>query len=131
MEVKELRIGNYVYPPDNDHTLWEVALDDFYYFYGGLKRFDSKPQPIPLTEQWLLDFGFKNEHAQPFEYYSKKIAVNYQIHVLTPYKSNIKEVGLKHRNGNIGYILSDKIYHVHQLQNLYFALTGKELTLKK
>ena len=118
MKAEELRIGNYVYPPDNDHTLWEIAIDDFYYFYGGLNRFDSKPQPIPLTEQWMLDFGLRINRLIDNSY---RITIDsefgYCMSVITADGS--KEIEFAH------------FHNVHQLQNLYFSLSGKELTLKK
>lgn len=69
-------------------------------------------QPIPLTEEWLIKFGFEIEK----EYW-------------------INEYGLKvWHNGKGFYHLNDEILvyidYIHQLQNFCFATTGRELTLK-
>lgn len=70
--------------------------------------------PIPLTEEWMFKYGFeKKDHA----------GVCYG-------KSEI----LIYLSGHAYFDLSDKfpakIIYVHQLQNLYYALTGKELTIE-
>ena len=75
--------------------------------------------PIPLTEQWLLDFGFKVER----EFYDKgKLSISL---------ANPKDY---HPNGRVSYnswaIMESQPKYVHQLQNLYFALTGEDLILK-
>ena len=70
--------------------------------------------PIPLTEEWLLKFGFewKIQH-QGFHNGAFKIEEEY-------------------KKGYRFYIGNEKIsiQYVHQLQNLYHALTGKELEIK-
>ncbi len=67
---------------------------------------------IPLTEEWLIKFGFKHDGD---DYYSLK-GVDIK---------NFKEGGMK----VVGIVRH--VYNVHSLQNLYFALTGTELTLKE
>lgn len=77
-------------------------------------------RPIPLTEEWLLKLGFEKTLNQ------------YRI-----------ETNVNTRNGNnVPFIILDidgfeyddlrlqtKIKYVNHLQNLYFALTGEELTI--
>lgn len=70
----------------------------------------EKIQPIPLTEEIILKFGFEKKGDFWFV------------------KSGIK---IENRNNGFSYFryLNEiKILSVHQLQNLYFALTGEELT---
>lgn len=81
--------------------------------------------PIPLTEEWLLKFGFdKSTFGSIPMFFSKNDSFSY-----------IQEQAYG-CNGNYGYCLNDEkmwfleIKYVHQLQNLYFALTGEELILK-
>ena len=77
-------------------------------------------KPIPLTEKWLLDFGFKVKG----DFYDKG-----QLSILL---ANLKD---NHPNGRVYYnslaIVQSQPKYVHQLQNLYFALTQKELILKE
>jgi hypothetical protein len=76
--------------------------------------------PIPLTEEWLLKFGFKPKMIET-EYYSFwKIG-----HLGARYDKKTHEVEITY----IGAFLKH-IKNVHQLQNLYFALTGEELTIR-
>jgi hypothetical protein len=79
----------------------------------------SKIEPIPLTEEWLVEyFGFKYTGGDG-------------------YKSPCGELFyFSTRNGFIpdcyrGYKGFKGVKYVHQLQNLYFALTGEELLLKR
>ncbi len=70
----------------------------------------EKIQPIPLTEEILLKFGFEKKGDFWFV------------------KSGIK---IENRNNGFSYFryLNEiKILSVHQLQNLFFSLTGEELT---
>lgn len=97
---------------------------------------------IPLTEEWLLKAGFEKNES--------RIATSYSISI-SPYKT-LKELVVFIQQGNeyvhiregerskpstvdtITTILNGDIhgrpFHVNQLQNLFFALTGKELEFK-
>lgn len=129
MKVEELRIGNIVYSVNRKgdvHLLEEVPLvvveiSQFFiktYPLGfqitkvsSYIPFSVKDiEPIPLNEEWLVSFGFEENGI----YLSKG---NLLFH---------KEHGLWSWFGN--YIIIPR--SVHQLQNLYFALTGEELILK-
>ena len=81
--------------------------------------------PIPLTEEWLLNFGFELTNDEgDVKYYDFINNSDYSI------VFDHSEIAL-HYNAKSGYycIMYDdtKLQKVHQLQNLYFALTGKEL----
>lgn len=123
MESNELRIGNLiVHDDDSERQEYVVSItyDDEtgLRFINGLVSEDIKP--IPLNEDWLIKFGAKkngdiyhislsNLKAEiHFEYYPNGVAV---------IRSDFAE------------LILDPIEHVHQLQNLYFALTNTELEL--
>jgi hypothetical protein len=72
----------------------------------------SNVQPIPLTEEWLVKFGFKKD-----EYYNAIVKQPIELHV----QDNIYWCDILWN--------SMEIKHVHQLQNLFFALTGEELII--
>ena len=80
----------------------------------------EKIQPIPLTEEILLKFGFEDKSKSKNFYLG-----NFRFHISKP----------ANYDGFIfcdGYdVITDRIKYVHQLQNLYFALTGEGLTFKK
>lgn len=128
MEGKELRIGNYIKHSEL-HGITEVMAvgkDYIHILFNNETLYESIKwfTPIPLTEEWLLKFGFEIEksssHCIAFnESYDHELQLD-------------KEFGKTENCWNItkyggGYRL---IYYVHQLQNLYFALTGEELTIK-
>ena len=83
-------------------------------------------EPIPLTEEWLLKFGFHKHHG---EYYNETIAIwekgylwYFSIYPLEDMEDELPDMSA-HRTGHY-------VKCVHQLQNLYHALTGEELNLK-
>lgn len=114
MKANELRIGNYVNDKYADGTLYEVQV--------GIQQIEYPHdcQPIKLNEEWIEKFGFKKD----YEYF------------------NLKELSIKLINDDwvyCFYMYDDYhsvnsaiaiIQHVHDLQNLYFAIKGEELTLK-
>lgn len=133
MKASELRIGNYV--SNIGHGLIRVSEIFQVKIYGiGVYSSDYTSQrhlkytyPIPLTEEWLLKFGFELEHefANAYKMYTTKHP--YDCSNIT---YSINEKMLRFSNGqNKGSTLIPYVKHVHQLQNLYFALTGEELTL--
>lgn len=133
MEAKELRIGNYI---DLNGTIVKVAGVDakkmVKHYLPETKQVVSKMEnrvsnfkPVPITEEWLFKLGFevKTQVATrcPFE-----CLVKSGVSLITNSKKLI-------RFGYSGYCGSGEkeIKHVHQLQNLYFALTGKELEINQ
>ena len=119
MEAKELRIGNWVKDKDGRQPI-KIDLGDFCYIERqGVEDYE----PISLTEEWLLKFGV-NELLNQDVY-----RVNYTCYHKG---TNCFNYCLGYYHDDQGYIdnIFKDIKHVHQLQNLYFALTGKELEIK-
>jgi hypothetical protein len=114
MKAEELRFGNLVLNNDFDIVTeikegWQIDSCDVYY------------KPIPLTEEWLIKFGFK---CNGWNYDFK----NYVFHAQGKNKKGEffnTEFGIK--NNGITFNISYNLEFVHQLQNLYFALTNKKL----
>ena len=112
MDAKELRIGNYI--------LFGV-INEPIKITGGIDEKNTTIQmakPIPLTEEWLLKFGFvKDGDSDTYnlctEEYNEMCIEGY-----LQSEMNVMDINVT-------------LKHVHQLQNLYFALTGKELTIKQ
>jgi len=80
---------------------------------------------IPLTEEWLLKFGFE------FRECGQDINSGAYCHWDYWVKGDLVLRGNKNRFGFEG--ISRKglnIKHIHQLQNLFYHLCGKELILK-
>ena len=107
MKVTELRIGNYV--NINDVTLYKV--DMLYDDYVNLKYW----KPIPLTEEWLVKFGFEINDCDNYE-------LAYMVEINSTFTIIKEERGYFYIDSR-----NNEIKHVHQLQNLYWCLTQKEL----
>jgi hypothetical protein len=118
IQANELRIGNLIsYTIEDDldeRKKWsEVSEIDAVDILHLTKFKDKNYKPIPLTEDWLLKFGFEKSS---YYYEIKGIAIS------------LGEDGRTILNG-CGEVNAKHCVYVHQLQNLYFALTGQELTL--
>lgn len=146
MKANELRIGNYIYIDSRDelrtiveirHTMVSVKYirSDTNQPHQSMVEYD-RLTPITLTEEWLLKFGFA------------ELLVNHGK--IKDYRLNCTPPGYKHeyffvfrfreRNdedfrmywypqATNGSMHTFPCKYVHQLQNLFFALTGEELTL--
>ena len=126
MKANELRLGNYVnHNIENKaykvETLSVAPNGDVLVLHGYFPHCTLDfVSPIPLTEEWLIKFGFRkqiNEDDVPY-YFS-----NQPMHIGAKRFSGLYE------NGDCFGLLGNglNIKYVHQLQNLYFALTGEEL----
>jgi len=107
MKASELRTGNYYNQFGNILQVTGNTICDL----------EKAPQsqlwckPIPLTEEWLLKFGLYKD-------WIPSINSPWIFNIHDDSKSNFA-----FKRGGI------KIEYVHQLQNLYFALTGEELLI--
>lgn len=122
MKASELRIGNYLQTIDGFTFQWESEnFDDNLRFKGDVEIVEDSIIPIPLIEEWLLRFGFEKN-----DFYEEELSYNFND--VIPYSSyypNIKLIV------NADWESGIKLEFVHQLQNLYFALTGEELKIKE
>jgi hypothetical protein len=128
MKAEELRIGNWIQDLECEpyyfqieelqkhvgHEIWA------YYRNGSIKA--NEVEGIPLTEEWLLKFGFQRHHEDYF---------NNVIYIKDVVGKTKFEWGVYPKGIGSGHIVKDCVLleHVHQLQNLIHALTGEELTL--
>lgn len=142
ISAQELRIGNWVkweeqFYGDSDYFQiayvgTTIGLDiSKWNGEGTTQRFQNNPIfsqdikelfPIELTEEWLLNLGWKKREKKNYTY-AWYDYVNGCFHIV----ETIKEKKFMWHEG----FHCVEIKHVHQLQNLYFALCGKELELKK
>ena len=118
MKPEDLRIGNLVQRLDG--TFRKIDAHDL---VSMQKNNTLKPQSIPITEEWLKKFGFEKANDLDEFYYLQIINDWTAIYYNTKHK--ICELSVS-RHGSV-----IKIKSVHQLQNLYFALTEKELTFNQ
>ncbi len=132
MKPQEIRIGNIT----SHGVVEEINNDDSPHFCvvdAEGRYWDNKANeinPITITEEWLLRFGFwKDDRCQgPLFIITNLLDKNHRFLGV-----NLIQDGLVTFHHSSDYQEMGVIRHiefVHQLQNLYFALTGEELELK-
>ena len=136
MKANELRIGNCA---RSYGVITKISFSDFAVFELYERREEEPPyEGIPITEEWLLKFGFEKREL------NFGVIKQYSINCTPPKYRN--KYAIYFRFGEIRdelfkmyWYASDPINtsmhsfpckYVHQLQNLYFALTGEELEIK-
>lgn len=122
MESKELRIENLVTYYGRVVSITGITEEHPFIYLITADYLDwDEIEPIPLTEEWLLKFGFeKTKH----DFYDLKIPKGVSAKLTMNNSFNSFQVCQS------GYGFNVELNYVHQLQNLYFALVGKELTIK-
>ena len=143
MKANLLRIGNLLSVGNYDVKVVEihhlgVQVCDLEETQDTWELFSDRIKPIPLTEEWLLKFGFKKypncrdtfrqEYYDSFQLVidehtiiSFSIPIGYNDNIRCNYDKLYRSEEKKQ---------SYRVKHIHQLQNIYFALTGEELTFK-
>lgn len=116
----ELRIGNMVTKVETGEVCEIFAL--------GIKlQFDaiSSRRPyseIPLTEKWLKLSGFKKTNI---------LGISYRLEDILLETEDLRNWYWQYKIANSQVKRFVQLTSVHQLQNLYFGLTGQELTFEK
>jgi len=119
IRVNELRIGNWMFDENTEEN----------YQIGGyhLSWWDSSGEiigsnPIPLTEEWLIKFGFECINPEEEDEGDRDWILKGAL------LSIAREGGwfvMKQNSNTVG--LDSSFKYVHQLQNLFHSLTGEEL----
>lgn len=133
MKATELRIGNLIqlYRKPNDKKIsihavsgientpdigWMVEIKDCFYI-----NIDKGIEPIPLTEDWFYKHGEIDENGESyFNFYGSE---NLRFYLVDGFIQLTQSFSAPMFN----------FYHiteVHQFQNLYFAMTGRELIIE-
>lgn len=126
MNAQELRIGNVIHyeaEDDNNQPVKYINVvdgEDICLMSGAYAEMHS---PIPLTDQWLIDFGFTQNGGAGWK--SPHSDLHFYWSLRNGFCPRFYETNTTDADKVIG------VQYVHQLQNLYFALTGEELELKK
>ena len=144
MNAQELRIGNYFYPINREgkvHLPHEIPFKIFTIEpfkvtacqvnknFAQVKKmceFDIKNvSEIPLTEEWLIKLGFEKYKGvfriklKDDQYLRCAFCTIYLSMAIDEYD----------QIGGRGTVGLNSIQYVHQLQNIYYSLTGQELTI--
>jgi len=118
MKAREIRFGNYV--KDYLGLLVEFDIDCL------MNNNFEELKPIPIAKELLFIFNFRETHIKGSYIYKM-----FRFHTQRPNDEDkftlVTEIYFNERQ----ILLTADLKYFHQLQNLYFALTGNELTLKK
>ena len=128
LSAKDLRIGNYLFMPFTSENVKVTGLalkeekTQVMYIQSkfGTSQYFALPEqysPIELTEELLLKIGFNEEGKIDNENYV------FDVYFYDCWRIDFREkLGYGDTDINLtGY------WKLHELQNLYFALTGSEL----
>ncbi len=122
MDARELRIGSLVKDTIQDKIVRVSGIlgNEIIHETESETTITADFKAIPLTEEWLLKFGFNSTEWRDVD--------------------GIEDNGFYHSESDIllnrDFQFSEhhkrvEIKHIHQLQNLYFALTGEELKIEQ
>jgi hypothetical protein len=129
MKINELRIGNFIQVPYGNEEPWIREVDylsgDFVVTQNGRYCNDDEFDFAPLTEEWLLKFGFVK-----YDQMGDNSFWNYNLPNHRGWNLAIFNPGIYVSFGTLNWDNCPTIQYIHQLQNLYFCLTGQELTFK-
>lgn len=127
VKTEELRIGNLVCVTTKGGGDIIDSVSQITLFNNSPRITTSfhwhKAEPIPLTEEILLDCGLK-EQKEDKPHFVNIFGNPHWIQYLKSIEGVVIHIG-----GGEHFTIPN-IKYVHQLQNLYFALTGKELEFK-
>jgi hypothetical protein len=129
MKAKEFRIGNLIKTHGAITTVDARTIFDF-------NTDERKKEPIPLTKEWLIKFGFEKNGFGSFEYERpRKISIRVKVMFTDDYVYLRQSNDECSANDSLIAIWNKDVarrdMYVHEWQNLFFALTGEELTTHK
>ncbi len=117
MQSNELRVGNWVNNNEEDYQITSATI-------AQLERGDSTAKPILITEEWLLRLGFEQIYKSSMHstYWIENLTYYFWYPYVSTEKKNSQYADFK------GIRLNNCLY-LHQLQNLYYAINGIELSV--
>lgn len=80
-------------------------------------------QPIPITEEWLINLGFTKQESHLF------IFPQNTSYRLWGFAWNVQQFSINTTGDGWDDVGALSVSHIHQLQNIFHALTGKELQI--
>lgn len=153
MEAKNYKIGNYVCVENDKHHPYlknrtlevigiriaegidKVTFKQNFKYAVSIKTTDNPIEnseynqylefikPIPITDDWLKLLGFIESGAELL--YLPMPELKSEIHYEKKPYGNVITL-----QSSVGMFIPNDISYIHELQNLFFALTGTELILK-
>lgn len=140
MDLKEVRVGNLV---DLYGEVATIQRSDFSEKEHGIAI--SSGKPIRLTKEWLVRLGFLKKENKTYIngfQYLKQVTGNHEdISIEGVDRDGVwmdgigsydweKTKGIGVNTLCRGNYCANAVRYVHELQNLFFALSGKEIEVK-
>ena len=130
ININELRTGNHIMQKINNRIVIVTCTAEHFELIakGGRDVF-----PLVLKAELLEKCGFIENKDYPLLPDAREFKLvlpvigNHQNEILAYIKNNKECFGRAVVNG---FTASNNFYHLHQLENLYYALTGEELKMK-
>lgn len=123
IDVHELRIGNWLTDNRNGKHFNIGSIKSNFYDVSVNEMYLGFIDPIPLTHEILEKCGFEKHGRWNYLVIYEESIDNTFIE----FDCDLNEVSLFLNNESL---TMKHIKHVHQLQNLIFALTGEELNIE-
>lgn len=132
MKANELRIGNYIadiWTPNGLFKVTELRKDKIFYGNCFKAKYDDI-RPIPLTEEILLKAGGKRFDEDKIILMLNDPSTHLVLmKVGTHWFPQIEQTG-EFASEGVNVVFLNFIDYLHQLQNLFFALTGEEIKIE-
>lgn len=136
LKASDLRIGNWVSPIYPNYLSASVINA---HSFVDILRDESIVSGIPLTEEWLLAFGFeKGEYGNYYFKFKNLVGDCTTLVVFPPEniwndKRRVEEgiYGIRLVSQILDSVALSSIRYVHSLQNVFHAVTETELDLSK
>src|SRR4051812_34349543 len=130
INANELRLGNYIMQKINNRIL---TVRCSYEHFELLSKSDKDFFPILLKAETLEKIGFTENKDYPLLPAAREFKLvlpvigSHKNEILAYIKNNKECFGRAVVNGLVS---SNNFYHLHQLQNLYYALTNEEMEVR-
>ena len=130
--LNQIRIGNFIQLKNENYI---TTVEPSTFSLGVMINVNY--EPVPLNIDWLIKFGFIKEEEDTEMFYKEIIHNSQYIEIFEDYDDETDDLF-------VGYITNDlmndtinmvdpiflnQINYVHQLQNLYFGITGSDLQI--
>ncbi len=131
MKATELRIRNLIKDDGGIYEVERISFDHLIPDQYLINGYDIDVYSgITITEDWLKQFGFIVKQNEPLHRNLKYCDFSHRTKKFRIYLSDFKKHNSIHLSAGDGWFPElVEFEYVHQLQNIYFSLTGEELKL--
>lgn len=129
--ANEIRIGNFFYIRESEHAQQvKNIFEDKVLLYGYDKHYNIEQiRPLPISPVFLAQFGFIRSDRRDFDVEWGIIFNGGDLIIIHEKTLN---VSLFSKNDLRGAGLQlEHVKYFHQLQNLYFSISGEDLRFKR